>query len=154
MTTFHIVRHAEKEKGDFYNPRLRHRDQPISPKGRADSKKLWAYFSDKQVSAIYVSEYQRTTQTIEYVARHLNLSPVMDERLNEIDNELSTECRLWRNYSKPSLKNGKPCSRENKTSASQRVKQAKKHENGSLKCSKKNASHTMAKTSSSSPTKD
>jgi hypothetical protein len=29
MTTWYIVRHAEKEPGDFYNPRLRHQDQII-----------------------------------------------------------------------------------------------------------------------------
>jgi len=86
MTRFYIVRHAEKEKGEFYNPRLRHQDQPISSKGKAESQKLWAYLSDKQVSAIYVSGYQRTGQTIEYAASQLGLTPVLDERLNEIDN--------------------------------------------------------------------
>ncbi len=85
MTRFYIVRHAEKEKGDFYNPRLKHQDQPINPKGRADSQKLWAYFSDKQVAAIYVSGYQRTGQTIEYVAKQLGITPIIDERLNELD---------------------------------------------------------------------
>ena len=28
--TVYIIRHAHKEKGDFYNPRLRHQDEPIS----------------------------------------------------------------------------------------------------------------------------
>jgi broad specificity phosphatase PhoE len=41
---------------------------------------------DKQISAIYVSGYQRTAQTIEYVADQMGLLPVVDERLNEIDN--------------------------------------------------------------------
>jgi broad specificity phosphatase PhoE len=85
MTTVYIIRHAEKEKGDFFNPRLRHQDQPISQKGRLDSQKLWSYFSDKQVSAIYVSGYQRTGQTIEHVAKQLGITPVIDERLNELD---------------------------------------------------------------------
>jgi hypothetical protein len=29
MPTFYIIRHARKELGDFYNPRLRHDDEPI-----------------------------------------------------------------------------------------------------------------------------
>jgi broad specificity phosphatase PhoE len=88
MTTFYIIRHAEKEKGDFYNPRLRHQDEPISAKGKQDSQKLWSFFSDKQVSAIYVSGYLRTGQTIEFVASQLGLAPIIDERLNEMDNGL------------------------------------------------------------------
>jgi len=34
MTTCYIVRHAAKQRGDFYNPRLRHKDEPISVKGQ------------------------------------------------------------------------------------------------------------------------
>ncbi len=83
---WYIVRHAEKEQGDFYNPTLRHQDQPISAKGRADAQKLHAYFSDKSIAQIYVSEYIRTGQTIEYVARKLGMAPLVDGRLNEIDN--------------------------------------------------------------------
>jgi broad specificity phosphatase PhoE len=41
---------------------------------------------DKQISAIYVSGYQRTRQTIEYVAKQYGITPIIDERLNEIDN--------------------------------------------------------------------
>jgi broad specificity phosphatase PhoE len=85
---FYIVRHAEKEKGEFYNPHLRHQDQPISQKGQAESRKLWSYLCDKQIAAIYVSGYQRTGQTIEYAAKQLGITPVVDERLNEIDNGL------------------------------------------------------------------
>lgn len=89
MTTWYVLRHAEKEKGDYYNPRLRHQDEPISQKGRLDAERLWAYFCTRlPIAAIYVSGYQRTHQTIEYVARQLHLSPIVDERLNEIDNGL------------------------------------------------------------------
>jgi broad specificity phosphatase PhoE len=84
--TFYVIRHAEKEKGDFYNPRLRHQDQPISQKGREESLKLWSYLCDKQIAAIYVSGYQRTGQTIDHVAKQLGIMPIVDERLNEIDN--------------------------------------------------------------------
>jgi broad specificity phosphatase PhoE len=86
MPTFYIIRHAHKELGDYYNPRLRHQDEPISPRGEDESRKLWPYLQDKQISAIYISGYLRTSQTIEYAAGQLGISPVIDERLNEIDN--------------------------------------------------------------------
>jgi broad specificity phosphatase PhoE len=86
MTTFYIVRHAAKERGDFFNSRLRHQDEPISAQGQADAQKLCAFFDGKAIAAIYISAYQRTRQTAEPVARQLNLTPVIDERLNEIDN--------------------------------------------------------------------
>jgi broad specificity phosphatase PhoE len=88
MTTFYIIRHAHKEKGNFFNTRLRHQDEPISQKGQKEARKLWAYLCNKQISAIYVSGYLRTGQTIEYVAAQSGIMPVIDERLNEIDNGL------------------------------------------------------------------
>ncbi|HEX6035219.1 MAG TPA: histidine phosphatase family protein [Anaerolineales bacterium] len=86
IMTFYIIRHAHKEKGSFYNPRLRHQDEPISEVGREEACRLWSYFCNKGISAIYVSSYQRTMQTIEYVAAKLGIVPIIDERLNEIDN--------------------------------------------------------------------
>jgi broad specificity phosphatase PhoE len=50
--------------------------------------KLWPYLCDKQIAAIYISGYLRTAQTIEFVAEQSGLVPVVDERLNEIDNGL------------------------------------------------------------------
>ena len=86
MTTCYIIRHAEKEKGDFYNPHLRHQDEPISQKGREEARKLWSYLCNKEIEAIYISGYLRTAQTIEYVAQQSGITAVIDERLNEIDN--------------------------------------------------------------------
>jgi broad specificity phosphatase PhoE len=86
MSTFYVIRHAEKQRGDFYNPRLRHQDEPISAKGQEQARRLCSYLNDKEISAIYISGYQRTRKTIEYLARQIGLTPVMDERLNEIDN--------------------------------------------------------------------
>lgn len=87
MSIIYIIRHAEKEKGkgEFRVPHLPHQDQPISQRGWEQSRKLWDYLRDKQITAIYVSRYQRTGQTIEYVAGQLGLTPAMDDRLNEID---------------------------------------------------------------------
>ena len=76
--TWYIVRHAHKEKGDFYNPQLRHQDEPISRVGQEQSQKLVKYFSDKGISRIYVSAYLRTMQTIAALAGYLNLTPMMD----------------------------------------------------------------------------
>lgn len=86
--TWYIIRHADKEKGDFYNPTLRHQDQPISKMGQEKAQKLVPYFSDKDISRIYVSAYQRTAQTAAPLAGYLDLPPIVDERLNEIDNGL------------------------------------------------------------------
>ena len=86
MTTCYIIRHAVKERGEFFNPRMRHQDEPISAQGQGDAKKLCSYFAGKSIAAIYISEYQRTRQTSEPLARQFNLTPVIDARLNEIDN--------------------------------------------------------------------
>lgn len=85
---WHIIRHAEKEKGDFFNPILRHRDEPLSSRGLVESRRLWDYFSGRQVNQIYISHYQRTAETIDYTARKLGITPIKDNRLNEIDNGL------------------------------------------------------------------
>jgi|WetSurMetagenome_2_1015567.scaffolds.fasta_scaffold359477_1 broad specificity phosphatase PhoE len=88
MNSFYIVRHAEKEKGDFFNPYLRHQDEPITPKGQQSAQRLWSFFCSRNISAIYISEYLRTAQTVEYVSTQLRIAPVIDKRLNEIDNGL------------------------------------------------------------------
>jgi len=88
VTTICIIRHAEKVRGDFYNPHLRHQDEPITANGKLVSEKLWSYFSEKTVPAIYISEYLRTAQTAAHLAGQLGLTPIVDKRLNEIDNGL------------------------------------------------------------------
>jgi broad specificity phosphatase PhoE len=89
--TWYVLRHAEKEQGDFHNPQLKHQDQPLSARGKQDAQKLVSLFADKPIAAIYVSAYRRTWQTAINVAEHLQLSPVVDSRLNEIDNGLVDE---------------------------------------------------------------
>lgn len=83
-----IIRHAEKEEetGGFYNPELDRQDTPISKQGQLQAQRLLPVFHDQPISAIYVSAYQRTLQTIEPLARQLQLMPVVDSRLNEIHN--------------------------------------------------------------------
>jgi broad specificity phosphatase PhoE len=86
--TFYVLRHADKAKGDFFNPQLRHQDEPLSQAGQEQAEKLVTYFADKEITRIYVSAYQRTMQTAAPLAGHLKLLPMVDERLNEIDNGL------------------------------------------------------------------
>lgn len=88
MSSFYIVRHAEKQKGDFYNSYLRHQDEPITTEGQQSAQRLWSFFNTRDISAIYISEYLRTAQTIEYVSTQSGISPIIDKRLNEIDNGL------------------------------------------------------------------
>jgi len=84
--TFYVLRHGQKKEGKFYNPELRHQDPPLSKKGRNDAIELIHYFSKKEIKAIYISSYIRTKQTIEPLAAELNLKPIVDIRLNELDN--------------------------------------------------------------------
>ncbi|MBI5563389.1 MAG: histidine phosphatase family protein [Chloroflexi bacterium] len=86
MTTIYFLRHAAKDFGGYFNPRLRHQDEPLSPIGLQTAERLVTYFADKPIAAIYISEYQWTRQTIEPTARRLQLEPVIDPRLNEMDN--------------------------------------------------------------------
>ncbi len=84
----YLIRHAAKAKGDFHNSYLRHQDEPLSDLGRQTSERLWGFFAGRVIDAIYVSEYRRTGETIAYVAGRCGLEPVVDSRLNEIDNGL------------------------------------------------------------------
>ena len=82
---WYVLRHAEKEPGDFYNPRLKLQDDPLSPTGLQSARRLVQRLGDKPISAIYVSAYLRTLQTAAPLAEHLHLTLIVDVRLNEID---------------------------------------------------------------------
>jgi probable phosphoglycerate mutase len=83
--TVYLVRHGHKEWGEFLNPRLGHRDQPLSRLGRRQAVRLARWFRDRRITGMYVSEYVRTGQTARPLARRLRIDPVQDSRLNEID---------------------------------------------------------------------
>jgi broad specificity phosphatase PhoE len=83
---FYLVRHADKAKGDYFNPRLRHNDQPVSTFGRKQASKIKKYLHKLSIKSIYVSEYIRTEQTARPLGRKLKIVPIADYRLNEIDN--------------------------------------------------------------------
>jgi broad specificity phosphatase PhoE len=86
MMTIYIIRHGQKEPGKFYNINLRHQDPPLSEIGQREAEQLSTYFHNKAIHNIYVSEYQRTYQTIEPLAQKLEIEPQIDKRLNELDN--------------------------------------------------------------------
>jgi len=81
----YVLRHADKQKGEFYQSGFKFNNQPISDEGKWKAEKLVPFFDPIRIDAIYVSEYLRTQQTISYVASHKKLAPLVDARLNEID---------------------------------------------------------------------
>ncbi|MDX9827416.1 MAG: histidine phosphatase family protein [Spirochaetia bacterium] len=83
--SIYVVRHGEKEKGDFYSNALPLNDQPLSQKGRSQAQRLVGFFKEIEIASIYISEYRRTGQTIERVLEDKALEPCIDGRLNEID---------------------------------------------------------------------
>ena len=86
MGTIYFIRHAQKETGEFYDPLSGRHDQPISAAAQAEAEHLMPFFKGKSIAAIYFCEYRRTWQTIQPVAQMLGITPVIDPRLNEIDN--------------------------------------------------------------------
>ncbi len=84
MTVF-LVRHGHKARGEFRSPHLRLNDQPLSPRGHRQARRLARWLRGRGVTAIAVSEYRRTGETARPLARRLRLTPVVDPRLNEID---------------------------------------------------------------------
>ena len=82
----YIVRHGDKEVGEYYNEYLKHQDPPLCEKGLQRSKKLVKYFKAKAIKKIIVSEYLRAAQTAQFVAEYKDIQIVRDKRLNEIDN--------------------------------------------------------------------
>lgn len=99
--TLYFIRHGAKEKGDFFNEGLGHRDPPLSAEGRAQASSLSSFFRAGAVSALYASEYLRARETAEFLSAALALPFSVDRRLNEIDNgvvECMTEDEIERSY--------------------------------------------------------
>lgn len=84
MTVF-VIRHAEKENGDFYSDSLPMNNQPLTAAGRQQALALAGFFENIEINSIHVSEYVRTHQTIARVVEQKKLPAVIDTRLNEIN---------------------------------------------------------------------
>ena len=61
-----LVRHAEKQSDD--------KDTPLSAKGHARAECLAQTLKDAHITAVFTSQYQRTKQTAEVVAREFELT--------------------------------------------------------------------------------
>jgi len=83
--SIYLVRHSDKENGEYYSEYLPMNNQPLSESGIIKARKLVDFFKNIEISAIYVSEYIRTGQTIEYVSKSKGLDFIIDKRLNEIN---------------------------------------------------------------------
>lgn len=97
----YIVRHGDKESGEYFNTVLNHQDPPLSNDGIRKAKKLVDYFEEKFIKKIIVSEYIRTQETAKFLANKKKLPVLKDKRLNEIDNGIiETMCddEIKKNY--------------------------------------------------------
>ncbi|WP_332446114.1 histidine phosphatase family protein [Sphaerochaeta sp.] len=83
--SIYVIRHAEKQTGDFHHNGLKFNDQPITETGMQSSRSLVSFFASMEIASIHVSEYARTRQTIDFVAQAKSIVPKIDGRLNEID---------------------------------------------------------------------
>jgi probable phosphoglycerate mutase len=85
IMSIYVVRHAEKQSGDFHHQGVKFNDQPITEAGMESARRLVDYFSRIDIASIHVSEYLRTRQTIAFVAEAKGLVPLVERRINEID---------------------------------------------------------------------
>ncbi len=83
----YFLRHAERDtSGDFFNPALGHQDNPLTERGLAQARALPAAFAGKEIASLRISAYRRTALTAAPLAEARCLEPIVDARLNEIDN--------------------------------------------------------------------
>jgi phosphohistidine phosphatase SixA len=71
QTALIVVRHAERADQS--------QDTKLSAKGEERAKALARTLADANVLAIYVTQFQRTAQTAQPLAEHLNVKPVVME---------------------------------------------------------------------------
>ena len=66
ITTIYLIRHAEKADAS--------KDTELSEAGKARAEKWKDYFLDKNIEAIYSTNYKRTLNTVKPFAKHINLN--------------------------------------------------------------------------------
>jgi broad specificity phosphatase PhoE len=62
-----VVRHAERQDDT--------KDSPLSPEGRARAARLADLLRDARITAVFVTQFQRTQQTAQPLADRLKLTP-------------------------------------------------------------------------------
>jgi len=103
-----LVRHGDKEPGDWLGTGLGHQDNPLSARGREEAARVAPFLAAARPGAIRASRYGRTSETARPLAQLLGLSVAVDPRLDEIDvgdrDKLSDEelasayPDFWRSY--------------------------------------------------------
>jgi len=75
MNTFYLVRHGQKEKikGDPF----------LTDLGKGQAEKTGLFLKDKNIKAIYSSNYNRTKETSQIINQFLQVEMVFDEKLRE-----------------------------------------------------------------------
>jgi broad specificity phosphatase PhoE len=80
-----VIRHGEKDSIYLWNDTLGIKDNLLNEKGNEESKELATYFSNTNICRVYVSEYERTKETIMPYCRIKNIEPIVTKLINEID---------------------------------------------------------------------
>ncbi len=78
-----LVRHAERADGGVPSPKMQGPADPdLSAEGRARADRLAALLGEARITRIFVTEFRRTAQTAEPLAKRLSLS---SERIPSAD---------------------------------------------------------------------
>ena len=72
-----VVRHAERADAGSMSSPMMASDPDLSDAGRARAQSLAAALKDARIAAIYTTEYKRTQQTAEPLAKALGIQPVV-----------------------------------------------------------------------------
>jgi broad specificity phosphatase PhoE len=68
ITTFYFIRHAEKDRSDSTN-----KNPSLTQKGIERAEKWALYFEDKDIDLVYCTNYNRTLETANPLAKMRNL---------------------------------------------------------------------------------
>jgi len=71
-----VVRHAERADTSDGSAPMMATDPDLSPAGKARAESLATMLKDARVASIYTTQYKRTKQTAEPLAKALGLTPV------------------------------------------------------------------------------
>ncbi|HEY0876143.1 MAG TPA: phosphoglycerate mutase family protein [Vicinamibacterales bacterium] len=71
-----VVRHAERADTDAGGAAMMTTDPDLSAAGKARAEALATMLKDARIAAIYTTQYKRTKQTAEPLAKALGLTPV------------------------------------------------------------------------------
>jgi broad specificity phosphatase PhoE len=74
--TIFVVRHAERADGGAGTSPMMAADPDLSDKGKARAQALAAVLKDAKITAIYTTQYKRTVQTAEPLAKALGIEAI------------------------------------------------------------------------------